>query len=161
MPENIPEKGAAIQNDMETYALIPYLSGGLTDPSTLRKIADIAEKYNAKALKLTSEHRIAIIGIKYEDIDNIWKDLNMKPGGFSGKIVRPVKVCIGASYCKKGKQKTIEMGMKIDQEFMGIKTPNKIKIAISGCQNSCAEPAVRDYRDSKRMEHDGWWYSGY
>ncbi|MGZ7096262.1 MAG: hypothetical protein ACXVHU_07320 [Methanobacterium sp.] len=71
MPENIPEKGAAIQNDMETYAVIPYLSGGLTDPSTLRKIADIAEKYNAKALKLTFEHRIAIIGIKYEDIDKI------------------------------------------------------------------------------------------
>ncbi len=56
MAENIPEKGAAIQNDMEIYAVIPYLQGGFVDPQTLRKIADVVERYGAKALKLTSEY---------------------------------------------------------------------------------------------------------
>jgi len=141
---NMPEKGAAVQKDMETYAVNPYLPGGLVDPNTLRKIADIAEKYDAKFLKLTSEHRITIYGIAFEDIDNIWKDLDMKPGGLSGKIVRPVKFCIGSSSCKMAKQNTIELGLEIDQQFRGTKTPDKMKIAVSGCENSCAEPAVRD-----------------
>jgi len=141
---NMPEKGAAVQKDRETYAISPYLPGGLADPDTLRKIADVAEKYNAKFLKLTSEHRITIYGIPFEDIDNVWKDLGMEPGGLSGKIVRPVKFCIGSSSCKMAKQNTIDMGIEIDKQFRGTKTPDKMKIAVSGCENSCAEPAVRD-----------------
>ncbi|MGZ7044083.1 MAG: NAD(P)/FAD-dependent oxidoreductase [Methanobacterium sp.] len=141
---NMPEKGAAVQKDMETYAISPYIPGGLVDPDTLRKIADVAEKYDAKFLKLTSEHRITIYGIPFEDIDNIWKDLDMKPGGLSGKIVRPVKFCIGSSSCKMAKKNTMEIGIEIDQQFRGTKTPDKMKIAVSGCENSCAEPAVRD-----------------
>jgi NAD(P)H-nitrite reductase large subunit len=144
MKTNMPEKGAAVQKDMETYAVNPYLPGGLVDPDTLRKIADVAEKYDAKFLKLTSEHRITIFGIPFEDIDNIWKDLDMTPGGLSGKIVRPVKFCIGSTSCKMGKQNTMEIGMAIDQQFRGTKMPDKMKIAVSGCENSCAEPAVRD-----------------
>lgn len=79
MSGNIPEKGAVIQKDLKTYAIIPYIPGGLVDPTTLIKIASIAEKYNAKTLKVTSNQRIAIIGIKFEDIDRIWEDLDMNP----------------------------------------------------------------------------------
>jgi NAD(P)H-nitrite reductase large subunit len=57
---NIPEKGAAVQRDMETYAIIPYIPGGLVDPSTLRKIADVTEKYHVKIIKMNSEHRIGL-----------------------------------------------------------------------------------------------------
>lgn len=85
MSENIPEKGAVIQKDLETYAIIPYIPGGLVDPDTLIKIANTAQKYHAKTLKVTSNQSIAIIGIKYDDIDRIWEDLDMKPGGFIGK----------------------------------------------------------------------------
>ncbi|MEN6293657.1 MAG: hypothetical protein ABFD07_16780 [Methanobacterium sp.] len=31
--------------------MIPYIPGGLVDPTTLRKIADLAEKYQLKLLK--------------------------------------------------------------------------------------------------------------
>jgi NAD(P)H-nitrite reductase large subunit len=144
MPENIPEKGAVIQKDLETYAIIPYIPGGLVDPATLIKIAKVAEKYNAKTLKVTSNQRIAIIGIKYEDIDKIWEDLDMKPGGFIGKKVRSTKFCPGTTHCKKGEQDAVKMGMKIDENFQGMELPNKIKIGVSGCKNSCAESAVKD-----------------
>lgn len=144
MPENIPEKGAVIQKDLETYAIIPYIPGGLVDPATLIKIAKIAEKYNAKTLKVTSNQRIAIIGIKYEDIDKIWEDLDMKPGGFIGKKVRSTKFCPGTTHCKKSEQDAVKMGMKIDENFQGMELPNKIKIGVSGCKNSCAESAVKD-----------------
>ena len=54
---------------METYAIHPHIPGGFADPALLRKIADVAEKYGAKYLKLTGAQRIIIIGIREEDLD--------------------------------------------------------------------------------------------
>jgi NAD(P)H-nitrite reductase large subunit len=61
--QNIPEKGVLVQRDMETYAVVPYFPGGVVDSSTLRRIADVAEKYNIKTIKTTSEGRIALYGV--------------------------------------------------------------------------------------------------
>jgi NAD(P)H-nitrite reductase large subunit len=142
--EKISEKGATIQKDMETYAIIPYISGGIVDSAMLRKIADVADRYDVKTIKTTSEGRISLYGIREDDLDDIWKDLGMKPGGHIGNCVRPVKSCIGNIHCKQGLQNSVEMGIKIDKLFCGTKTPNKVKIAVSGCPNSCGESAVRD-----------------
>ncbi len=141
---NIPEKGAAVQRDMETYAIIPYIPGGMVNPDTLRKIADVAEKYNPKIIKMNSEHRIGFYGLKEEDIENIWEDLGMEPGGFTGKCVRAAKFCTGTTSCKKGYQNTVKLGLKIDEMFHKMETPHKVKISLSGCPSSCAESAVRD-----------------
>lgn len=142
--QNMPDKGAAVQRDMETYAIIPYIPGGLVDPDTLRKIADVAEKYRVKMIKITSEHRIGLYGIKEDDIDDIWNDLEMVPGGFIGKCVRATKFCTGNTSCKKGYQNTVELGLRIDEAFHHRETPQKIKISLSGCTSSCAESTVRD-----------------
>lgn len=142
--QNIPEKGAAIQRDMETYAITPYIPGGLLDPATLRKIADVSEKYQVNIIKMTSEHRIGLYGIKEEYIDDIWDDLDMEAGGFIGKCVRAVKFCTGTTSCKKGHQNTIDLGLRIDEMFHKVETPQKVKISLSGCTSSCAESAVRD-----------------
>ena len=133
-----------MQRDMETYAITPYIPGGLLDPATLRKIADVSEKYQVKIIKMTSEHRIGLYGIKEEDIDHIWDDLGMEAGGFIGKCVRAVKFCTGTTSCKKGHQNTVELGLRIDEMFHKMETPQKVKIALSGCTSSCAESAVRD-----------------
>jgi NAD(P)H-nitrite reductase large subunit len=142
--ENIPEKGAAVQRDMDTYAIIPYIPGGMLDPATLRKLADVAEKYQVKIIKMNSEHRIGFYGINEEDIDDIFKDLEMEPGGFIGNCVRGVKFCTGNTSCKKGYQNTVQMGLKIDDRFHRRETPHKVKISLSGCTSSCAESHVRD-----------------
>jgi len=142
--ENLPEKGAAVQRDMDTYAIIPYIAGGILDPATLRKIADVAEKYEVKIIKMNSEHRIGFYGINEEDIEDIFKDLQMEPGSFIGKCVRGVKFCTGSVSCKKGYLNTMEMGLKIDERFHRRETPKKVKISLSGCTSSCAESHVRD-----------------
>ena len=144
MKENIPEKGASVQKDRETYAIIPYISGGIVDSAELRKIADVADKYNITTMKLTSEGRISLHGINEEDLDSVWEDLGMKPGGHLGKCVRPAKSCIGNLYCKKGYQNSVGMSQKINEFYCGHPTPRKLKIAVSGCPNSCGESAVRD-----------------
>lgn len=142
--QNIPQKGAAVQKDMETYAIIPYIPGGLVDPDTLRKFADVADKYQVKCIKLTSEHRISFFGIKEEDIDAIYEDLGLEPGGHIGKSVRAAKFCTGNTSCKKGYLNTVALGLKIDENFHRMKTPRKVKISVSGCNSSCAESTVRD-----------------
>jgi NAD(P)H-nitrite reductase large subunit len=65
------EKGVIIQRDKQTYAVAPHIPCGVVTAQTLRKLADVAEKYNAAALKITSAARIAIVGLKEEDVDNV------------------------------------------------------------------------------------------
>jgi NAD(P)H-nitrite reductase large subunit len=144
MSKDILEKGAIVQRDKETYAIAPHIAGGIIDPAGLRRIADIAEKYGAKALKLTSAQRIAIVGIKPEFIDDAWKELGMKPGAAIGLCIRSVKICPGTTFCKKGQQDSVGVGLKLDEKYHGMALPWKFKIGVSGCANSCAEPAVKD-----------------
>ena len=77
---NDGDRGVIIQRDRETYAVAPHLPCGMVTPETLRKVADVAEKYKAQAIKVTSAARIALIGIKEEDVDAIWADLGMNVG---------------------------------------------------------------------------------
>ncbi|WP_292374977.1 NAD(P)/FAD-dependent oxidoreductase [Methanosarcina sp. UBA411] len=144
MKDNLPEKGAIVQRDRETYAIAPHLAGGIVDPTTLRKIADVAEKYGAAALKMTSAQRIAIVGLKEEDLDNVWAELDMKPGAAIGLCVRSVKFCPGTTFCKQGKQDAVSLGLKLDEKYHGMSMPSKLKMAVSGCPNSCSEPAIKD-----------------
>jgi NAD(P)H-nitrite reductase large subunit len=144
MKENLLEKGAIVQRDRETYAIAPHIPGGVVDPATLRKIADAAEKYGAAALKITSAQRIAIVGLKEEDLDNIWADLGIKPGAAVGLCVRSIKICPGTTFCKQAKQDSLGLGLKLDEKYHGMPMPSKLKIGVSGCPNSCSESAIKD-----------------
>ena len=144
MAKDLMEKGAILQRDKETYAIAPHIAGGIIDPASLRKIAEVAEKYKAAALKITSAQRTAIVGLKPEDLDGAWTDLGMKPGAAIGLCVRSVKICPGTTFCKRGLQDSVGVGLKLDEKYHGMEMPSKFKIGVSGCPNSCAEPAVKD-----------------
>lgn len=144
MKDNLPDKAAIVQRDRETYAIAPHLPAGVVDPATLRKIADVAEKYGAAALKMTSAQRIAIVGLKEEDLDNVWAELGLEPGAAIGLCVRSVKICPGTTFCKQAKQDSLGLGLKLDAKYHGMAVPSKLKIGVSGCPNSCAEPAIKD-----------------
>lgn len=141
---DLQEKGAIVQRDYQTFAIAPHLPGGICDPSTLRKIADVAERYQAKALKFTSAQRIAIVGIQEKDLDAIWADLGMKPGAAIGLCVRSIKFCPGTTFCKRGKMDSVGIGMKLDERYHGMPLPSKFKIGVSGCPNCCAESWIKD-----------------
>ena len=138
------EKGTILQRDKQTYAIAPHIPCGITTPAQLRTIADVAEKYNCQALKLTSAARIAIIGLQEEDIDQIWADLGMVPGHAVGLCVRSIKVCPGTDYCRLGLQDSLAMGMRLDDRYHGMELPNKMKMGVSGCTNNCAENCIKD-----------------
>lgn len=143
MSKDIYEKGAIIQRDGETFAVAPHIPGGIVQPDKLRTIADVAEKYGS-VLKITSAQRIAIVGIREKDIDNVWKELDMKPGAAIGLCVRSIKICPGTIYCKRGQQDSVGIGLKLDEKYHGMELPFKLKMGVSGCMNSCAEPVIKD-----------------
>jgi len=138
------DKGAIIQRDRETYAVAPHLPCGVVTPDQLRTIADVAEKFGAAALKITSAARIAMVGIKEEDVDPIWDALGMSAGAAVGLCIRSVKACPGTTFCKRGKQDSLSMGMKLDEKYHGYELPGKLKLGVSGCGNQCAETCIKD-----------------
>ncbi len=138
------EKGAIIQRDKETYAIAAHTPCGVVTPDLLHKLADVAEKYNVQALKITGATRIALVGIREEDIDSVWEDLKLKPGAAVGLCVRSVRACPGTTFCKIGQQDALGMGMKLDETYHGMELPGKFKMAVSGCNLNCAESWVRD-----------------
>jgi NAD(P)H-nitrite reductase large subunit len=138
------EKGVILQRDSQTYAVAPHIPCGVVTPQLLRKLADVAEGYGAKALKITGATRIAIIGLKEEDIDAVWNDLGMSAGAAVGLCVRSIRACPGTTFCKLGKQDALGIGLKLDERYHGLALPNKFKMSVSGCVLNCAESWVRD-----------------
>ena len=138
------EKGAVLQRDKESYAIVPHFPLGMISPAELRKLADVAEKYEIAAMKITSASRIAMVGFKEDQIDAAWKDLGITPGAAIGMCIRSIQACPGTTLCRLGKQDSLSLGKKIDDRYHGYKLPNKLKIGISGCINNCAETPVKD-----------------
>jgi NAD(P)H-nitrite reductase large subunit len=140
------ENGAVLQRDKQTYAVAPHLPCGVVTPAMLRKIADVAEKYHAQALKCTSAQRIAIVGLAEEDVDKVWQEFGESPqkGCLFGDCVRSVKACPGTQFCKRARQDSLAMGMELDKRYHGMKLPGKMKIGVSGCPNQCSETPIKD-----------------
>ncbi len=148
------EKGAILQRDNQSYAVAPHIPCGVLSPKLLRKLADVAEKYGAKALKITGATRIAIVGLKEEDIDAVWMDLGMSAGAAVGLCVRSIRACPGTTFCKLGKQDALGVGLALDEKYHGFQLPGKLKMSVSGCILNCAESWVRDI--GLTGYEDGW-----
>ena len=85
MKKDIAAKGAVLQRDRETYAIAPHIPGGITDTATLRKICDVADKYRLQ-LKITSAQRIALFGIREEDLDAVRAEVAETIGTIGGRV---------------------------------------------------------------------------
>ncbi len=134
MADDLLDKGAILQRDKENFAIAPHIPGGIiTDFNLLRKLADVAEKYKVKAIKLTSAQRIALVGLKQEELDQIWAELGMVPGA-----------AIGTDFCRIGMQDAVGVGLKLDTKYHGVELPFKFKMGVSGCPNNCSESSIKD-----------------
>jgi nitrite reductase (NADH) large subunit len=138
---------ANIQKD-GTYSVVPRMWGGVTNPRELRAIADVAEKYQARMVKVTGGQRLDIFGISKEDLPAVWADLNaagMVSGHAYAKALRTVKTCVGSEWCRFGTQDSTGLGIKTEQMTWGSFMPHKFKIAVSGCPRNCAEATIKDF----------------
>jgi NAD(P)H-nitrite reductase large subunit len=136
--------GAILQRDETTYAIVPRTPVGIVTAAHLEKIAAVARKFNIPVIKITSGQRFALVGIKRDDVDDVWRDLGMDVGKATELCLHYVQACPGIAVCKYGTQDSLGLGAKIEEFFIGMDLPAKVKIGVSGCPLCCGESFVRD-----------------
>ncbi len=134
---------ANIQRDA-TFSVVPRMYAGVTSPAELRRIAEVAEKYQVRMVKLTGGQRIDLLGVRKEDLPLIWRDLGMPSGHAYTKAFRTCKSCVGTDFCRFGLGDSIALAQKIERRFQGLEAPHKLKLATAGCPRNCSEAYVKD-----------------
>lgn len=137
-------KGAILQRDKKTYAIVPRIPGGLIQLEDLKSITAVAEKYEIPIIKITSGHRIALVGMEEEQLGPIWQDMGMDAGEATELCLHYVQACPGNTVCKFGVQDALGFGIELEKYYAGRDFPAKVKIGVSGCPFSCGESYVRD-----------------
>jgi NAD(P)H-nitrite reductase large subunit len=136
--------GAILQRDRETYAIVPRTPVGIVTPQVLEQIAEVVKKYEIPVVKITSGQRMALVGVKEEDVAPAWKDLGMDVGRASELCVHYAQACPGTAVCRFGVQDSLGMGLELEKLFAGMELPAKVKFGVSGCPMCCGESYVRD-----------------
>jgi len=134
---------ANIQRD-GTFSVVPRIYGGVTSATELKRIAEVAEKYQARMVKITGGQRIDLLGFKKADLPAVWKELGIPSGHAYTKAFRTCKSCVGTDFCRYGLGDSIALAQKIERRFQGLESPHKMKLATAGCPRNCSEAYVKD-----------------
>ncbi|MEC9365241.1 MAG: nitrite reductase large subunit NirB [Pseudomonadota bacterium] len=129
-----------------TYSVVPRVPGGEITPDKLIVLGRVAQRFGLYT-KITGGQRIDLFGARVEQLPLIWKDLveaGFESGHAYGKAMRTVKSCVGSTWCRYGVQDSVSMAIKIEERYRGIRSPHKIKLAVSGCTRECAEAQSKD-----------------
>ena len=138
-------RGAFIQRDKKTYAIVPRTPMGLVTPDILENIARVVRKHNIPVIKITSAQRMALVGLRPEIVEQVWEELGMNVGPAVEICVHYVQACPGNALCKFGIQDSLGLGAKLEKIFVGTDIPAKAKMGISGCPFNCGESYLRDF----------------
>jgi nitrite reductase (NADH) large subunit len=136
---------ANIQKD-GTYSVIPRIAAGEVTPEQLITIGEIAKKYGLYT-KITGGQRIDMLGAQVHQLPAIWRELveaGFESGHAYGKAVRTVKSCVGSTWCRYGVQDSVSLALDIENRYKGLRSPHKLKFAVSGCARECAEAQSKD-----------------
>lgn len=135
--------GAILQRDKETYAIVPRTPCGMLSPEIMEKVIGVVRKYDIPITKITSGQRLALVGLKKEDIEPAWQDLQTGIGRATELCLHYVQACPGTAVCKFGQQDSLGLGTELEEKFMGVDMPAKLKFGVSGCPFCCGESYVR------------------
>ncbi len=136
---------ANIQKD-GTYSVIPRVPGGEITPEKLIAIGEIAKRFGLYT-KITGGQRIDLLGAQLHQLPLIWKELiaaGFESGHAYGKAMRTVKCCVGSTWCRYGVQDSVGLAIELEHRYKGLRSPHKIKLAVSGCTRECAEAQGKD-----------------
>ena len=141
--EEHPE-GAILQRDETTYAIVPRTPVGLLTADDLERLASVALKFEIPIIKTASGQRFALVGLRREQLEDVWHELGMDVGRAVELCLHYVQACPGTAVCKFGLQDSLGLGRQIEEFFLDMELPAKVKIGVSGCPFCCAESFVRD-----------------
>lgn len=147
-------KGAILQRDKTTYAIVPRTPVGLISADVLETLARVVRKFEIPIVKITSGQRLALVGLKEEDVPKVWEELKMDVGRAIELCLHYVQACPGTAVCRFGVQDSLGLGIELEKMFSGRELPAKLKIGVSGCPMCCAESYLRDVGVIGRVK--GW-----
>jgi len=144
--EDLKKGGYIVQRNPQYFTVRLRVPAGNLTSEQLKALADIAERYGDGKIHLTTRQGVQIPHVKYEDLGEITEELKKigTPPGSCGPRVRNISACVGEPECPHALVNTYELARKIDERYFGKDLPTKIKIAITGCPNSCAKPQIND-----------------
>ncbi|HWH94865.1 MAG TPA: nitrite reductase large subunit NirB [Baekduia sp.] len=134
---------ANIQKD-GTFSVVPRIAGGVVTADQLRRLADVADRFELPMIKITGGQRVDLLGVRKEDLPAVWAALDMPSGHAYGKSFRTVKTCVGSEFCRFGLGDSTALGIRIEERFAGLESPAKLKLAVAGCPRNCSEAMVKD-----------------
>jgi nitrite reductase (NADH) large subunit len=137
---------ANIQRD-GTYSVVPRVPAGEITPDQLILLGQVAKKYGLYT-KITGGQRVDLFGARVEQLPDIWRDLiagGFESGHAYGKALRTVKSCVGTTWCRYGVQDSVGLALKLEHRYKGLRSPHKLKSAVSGCARECAEAQGKDF----------------
>lgn len=129
-----------------TYSVVPRMPGGEVTAEQLITIGEVAKEFGLY-VKVTGGQRIDLFGARVEQLPQIWQrlvDAGMESGHAYGKSLRTVKSCVGSTWCRYGQQDSVGMAVLLEKRYRGLRSPHKLKLAVSGCARECAEARGKD-----------------
>jgi len=129
-----------------TYSVVPRVPGGEITPEKLIVLGSVAKRFGLYT-KITGGQRIDLFGAQVQDLPRIWEELveaGFESGHAYGKSLRTVKSCVGTTWCRYGVQDSVGFAIRVENRYKGIRSPHKIKMAVSGCVRECAEAQSKD-----------------
>lgn len=130
-----------------TYSVVPRVPAGEITPDQLIVLGTVAKKYGLYC-KITGGQRVDLFGARVEQLPFIWEELievGFESGHAYGKSLRTVKSCVGNTWCRFGVQDSVSFAVRIENRYKGIRSPHKLKSAVSGCTRECAEAQSKDF----------------
>ncbi|MFI7039606.1 nitrite reductase large subunit NirB [Microbispora rosea] len=130
-----------------TYSVVPRIPGGEITPDKLIVIGEVARDFGLYT-KITGAQRIDLLGARVEQLPSIWRrlvDAGFESGHAYGKALRTVKSCVGSTWCRYGVQDSVGMAIALELRYRGLRSPHKLKSAVSGCARECAEARSKDF----------------
>ncbi|QEY17157.1 nitrite reductase large subunit [Cellvibrio sp. KY-GH-1] len=130
-----------------TYSIVPRIAGGEITPEKLIVLGEVAKEYKLYT-KITGGQRIDLFGAQLHQLPAIWKklvDAGFETGHAYGKSLRTVKSCVGSTWCRYGVLDSVGMAVILENRYKGVRSPHKMKFAVSGCTRECAEAQSKDF----------------
>lgn len=93
-------------------------------------------------------YRKLVIGAGVDRLPAIWAglvDAGFESGHAYGKALRTVKSCVGETWCRYGVQDSVGLAIELELRYRGLRSPHKLKSAVSGCARECAEARSKDF----------------
>ncbi|WP_269470890.1 MULTISPECIES: nitrite reductase large subunit NirB [unclassified Streptomyces] len=130
-----------------SYSIVPRIPGGEITPDKLIVIGEVARDFGLYT-KITGGQRIDLFGARVDQLPEVWArlvDAGFESGHAYGKALRTVKSCVGQTWCRYGVQDSVRMAIELELRYRGLRSPHKLKSAVSGCARECAEARGKDF----------------